>query len=414
MTEIEAVPSPLAAQVQAALVPFLSGDPEQVPPLVDRLLAEAHAAAASDVHLTSRRDRLAVSFRISGELTAVARIPKALQDIVIQRLKVMARLVVYQRREPQDGRIDTELGGRAVSLRVAFLPTLHGEQVVIRFPDPGREQFGLGQLGMDDELLARFTGLIERTQGAVLLTGPASCGKTTTIYAALRHLVATRASDLNILTIEDPIEAETEGISQTQVDSGADFDFPRALRAALRHDPNVLVVGEIRDPVTAQTAIQAALTGHLLIATVHAGSAPGVFTRLAQMGVERYLLATAVSGVLNQRLARAVCLSCSRVVRLEEATAAALGLSPEELTGARVAEGAGCPKCNGTGSRGRLGLFELLTLTPAIRQALLDRATEIEIADLVHDDGQPTLRDDLLAKVRTGVIAPGEAVRVSR
>jgi general secretion pathway protein E len=401
--------TPLAAHVQAALTPHLTGDAEQVPPLVDRLLAEAYAAGASDIHLTARRDGFIAAFRIDGDLIRAAEIPRALQDLVIQRLKIMARLVVYQRREPQDGRIDVELGGRALSLRAAFLPTLRGEQIVIRFPDPRREQLALADLGMGDALRARFTALIERPQGAVLLTGPASCGKSTTISAALRHLVANRAADLNILSIEDPIETEVDGISQTQIDPGAGLGFPEALRAALRHDPNVLVVGEIRDPVTAQTAIQAALTGHLLIASIHAGSAPGVFTRLAQMGVERYLLATAVSGVLSQRLARSVCRVCAEESPLSPEFSEALGIESDEF---EAAVALGCPRCHGTGCRGRTGAFALLTVTDLIAQAILENAPEHTLAELALQSDQPTLRDALIEHVAAKRIGPQEALRL--
>jgi general secretion pathway protein E len=410
---IESSRTPLSARIEAALAPHLTGEPEQIPGLVDALLLEAHRARASDLHLTTRRDGLEVRFRIDGDLHTVGSLPRNLQELAIQRLKVMARLVVYQRREPQDGRIDTELDGAHVSLRAAFLPTLHGERVVVRFPDPRQGQVDLDQLGMSEALHAELVHLLDQPQGSVLLTGPASSGKTTTIYAALRHLVATRGHDLNILTLEDPIEAEIEGVSQTQVDPGADLDFPRSLRAAMRQDPNALVVGEIRDLETASTAIQAALTGHLLIATVHAGSAPGVFTRLTQMGVERYLLATAVSGVLNQRLARAVCSRCSQPVPVDESLATAVGLSDAEIASLSLAAGQGCEQCNGTGCLGRVGIFELLRTTPGIRQAILDGATEGEIASHAREAGQRTLRDDLVGAMGRGLIPPAEALRLA-
>lgn len=406
--------SPLAKQVQGALAALATGEPEKIPALVDALLARAHAAGASDLHLIARRDGVEVRLRIDGELTPVAWLPAAVLGLVFQRLKVMARLVVYQRREPQDGRIETELGGARMSLRVAFLPTLHGEQAVVRFPDLRQASITLGELGMAEDLRARFTALIGAPQGAVLLTGPASSGKTTTIYAALRHLVRARGRELNVLTVEDPVEAEIEGTTQTQVDPGANLDFPRALRAALRHDPNVLVVGEIRDLETAQTAIQAALAGHLLLATVHAGSAPGVFTRLAHLGVERYLLATAVTGVLNQRLARTVCAECARRVMPDEASLRGLGIAPERARTMCLTEGFGCAACHGTGCRGRVGVFELLAVSAAQRQAILDQRPETELAALAHAEGQATLAEDLIAKVSTGLIAPREALRLMR
>ncbi|MBN1478404.1 type II/IV secretion system protein [Candidatus Sumerlaeota bacterium] len=412
--DTESSRTPLSDRIGAALAPHLSGDSEQIPALVDALLVEAHRVRASDLHLTSRRGGLEVRLRIDGDLHTAVALPRNLQELVIQRLKVMSRLVVYQRREPQDGRIDTELEGERVSLRAAFLPTLHGERVVIRFPDPRQGQVDLDQLGMSEALHGQLVHLLDQPQGSVLLTGPASSGKTTTIYAALRHLVATRGRDLNILTIEDPIEAEIEGVSQTQVDPGANLDFPRSLRAAMRQDPNVLVVGEIRDLETASTAIQAALTGHLLIATVHAGSSPGVFTRLVQMGVERYLLATAVSGVLNQRLARAVCPQCSRPKAIDKGLARALGLSEGEVASLSPAEGQGCEHCNGTGCHGRVGVFELLRTTPAIRQVILSDATEGEIASHAREAGQRTLRDDLIRTMGCGLIPPSEALRLAR
>lgn len=398
--------SPLAVHVQGALAPLVTEGSKDIPALVDALLAEAHRAGTSDVHLAALRECVDVRFRIDGQMIPVASLPNTHRDLVTQRLKVMAKLVVYQAREPQDGRIDTEIGGERVSLRASFLPTLHGERVVIRFPDPKRGEIALSEIGMSDAMLADFQHMLDRPQGAALLTGPASSGKTTTIYSALRWLVDQRGNERNIMTIEDPIEAEIEGVAQSQIDLGAEFDFPEGLRAVMRQDPNIVVVGEIRDSVTARTAIQAALSGHLLIATVHAGTAPGVFMRLAQMDVERYLLATAVTGVLNQRLARRVCPDCSREIAMDETLIDALGITGE------VREGAGCEACNGTGCRGRVGIFELLTVTPAIHEALLTDLRESAVAALAHSEGQGSLADDLRLKLRRGLIPPREGLRL--
>lgn len=403
--------SPLAVSVQGALASLTSGRPEDIPALVDRLIAQALQRGASDVHLVSTRDGVRVRFRIDGELLTVATLPLGLRDLVHQRLKVMARLVVYQRREPQDGRVDVEIEGGRLSLRASFLPSLHGEHAVLRLPEPTRGHLELDQLGLADGVRARLERLLAAPQGGVLLTGPASSGKTTTIYAALRHILASRGGETTVLTIEDPIEAEIEGTTQTQIDPGAGVDFPRALRAALRADPNVLAVGEIRDLETATTAIQAALSGHLLIATVHAGTTAGVFTRLALLGVERYLLGFAIAGVLNQRLVRKVCPDCAAETVLPEELARRLNVDTRTAALPTVRAGRGCEGCHGTGVRGRLGVFELLEVNEAVRRAVLVGGVDTALASIAKQERQPSLADDALAKLLAGQIPPREALR---
>lgn len=403
--------SPLAVSVQGALASLTSGRPEDIPALVDRLIAQALQRGASDVHLVSTRDGVRVRFRIDGELLTVATLPLGLRDLVHQRLKVMARLVVYQRREPQDGRVDVEIEGGRLSLRASFLPSLHGEHAVLRLPEPMRGHLGLDQLGLASGVRARLERLLAAPQGGVLLTGPASSGKTTTIYAALRHILASRGGETTVLTIEDPIEAEIEGTTQTQIDPGAGVDFPRALRAALRADPNVLAVGEIRDLETATTAIQAALSGHLLIATVHAGTTAGVFTRLALLGVERYLLGFAIAGVLNQRLVRKVCPDCAAETVLPEELARRLNVDTRTAALPTVCAGRGCEGCHGTGVRGRLGVFELLEVNEAVRRAVLVGGVDTALASIARQERQPSLADDALAKLLAGQIPPREALR---
>ncbi|MCX7718333.1 MAG: ATPase, T2SS/T4P/T4SS family [Candidatus Sumerlaeaceae bacterium] len=331
----------------------------------DLLLGAAFRSACSDLHLACVRDAVVVRGRRDGGFFALARIPAVRRDLLIARLKVLARVPAFIRHEPQDGRIEWQPPDAAgpILLRASFLPTIHGESIVIRFPEPSARLLDLGALGMSDAVLDAVEGLLARQEGTLMLTGPSSSGKTTTIYAMLSRLHERRGDRLNILTIEDPVERDLGFASQVQVSEPQGLTHERALRAALRQDPNVLMIGEVRDADTARVAIQAGMTGHLVISTLHAGRASRVFTRLLSMGVEPYLVASAMAGAVAQRLARRLCPACRRVE----------GAAAEWTAG-------GCAECDFTGHRGRRGLFEAVIVTEELRGLILARATSSQIA----------------------------------
>ncbi|MBX7247155.1 MAG: GspE/PulE family protein [Candidatus Sumerlaeaceae bacterium] len=331
------------------------------------LLDAADTLGCSDLHVVCLRDEVLARGRRDGALIPLARIPAARRDLLIARLKVMSRLPAFVRHEPQDGRIEWRRVAEEapVLLRAAFLPTIHGENIVIRFPEPAARLMELRSLGMPPDTLAAVEGLLARQEGALLLTGPSSSGKTTTMYAMLQHLHARRGDRLHVVTIEDPVERDLGFAGQVQVNEPQGLTFDRALRAAMRQDPNVLMIGEVRDAETARIAIQAGMTGHLVISTLHAGRASRVFTRLLSMGVEPYFVAAALTGVVAQRLARVLCPACRMAV----------GGDP---TLGFVAEG--CAECNLTGYRGRTGLFEVVPVTESLRELILARATSAQIA----------------------------------
>jgi general secretion pathway protein E len=331
----------------------------------DLLIAAARESDCSDLHIACLRDAVVARGRRDGGFFPLARIPASRRDLLIARLKVLARVPAFIRHEPQDGRIEWHPpdADSPIMLRASFLPTIHGENVVIRFPEPGARLLDMAALGMNDAVLGAVEALLARQEGTLMLTGPSSSGKTTTIYAMLARLQKRRGDRLNILTIEDPVERDLGFASQVQVNEPQGLTYDRALRAALRQDPNVLMIGEVRDADTARVAIQAGMTGHLVISTLHAGRATRVFTRLLSMGVEPYLVASAMAGAVAQRLARRLCPACRRV----EGAAA-------------VWTAHGCPDCAFTGHLGRRGLFEAVIVTEQLRGLILARATSAQIA----------------------------------
>ena len=330
---------------------------------VEILLSTGQRIGCSDLHVLCRRDSLLVRGRREGDLVPFASLAVGHREMLIARLKILARLPAFVRHEPQDGRIEWrhESEDRPRILRISFLPTIHGENVVIRFPERGID-LELGRLGMQPEVLAMVERLLGRPEGTMLLTGPSSSGKTSTIYAMLAHLLAMHGDRLNFLTIEDPVERDLGFAGQVQVDEAKGLTFERALRAALRQDPNVLMIGEIRDQETARTALQAGMTGHLVLSTLHAGRSNLVFSRLLSIGVSRYLAASALTGVMAQRLVRLLCRHC-RI--------------PGEGGGFMEA---GCEACNGTGHEGRTGIFELVQVDEALRASILSEAHPERIA----------------------------------
>ncbi|HUT23615.1 MAG TPA: GspE/PulE family protein, partial [Sumerlaeia bacterium] len=387
---------------EASVQPLLDAvphDENRAVRVVDLLLREALRRAASDLHLECKRDVVLAKLRVDGQLHLAARIDRSMRDSLLTRLKVMAELVIYQTMTPQDGRIEIEWEGGQIQCRVAFLPTLHGEKVVVRLPERSQAEMELSDLGMGHEMLERVEQLVRRSQGAIFLTGPSSSGKTTTIYAMLKAIWRLRGEAANIATLEDPIEADLGVVSQTQVRPHQGMTFEQGLRTLLRQDPDVMMIGEVRDATTAQIAVQAALTGHLVISTVHSGRASGVFVRLVNMGVEPFLVASSVMAVIAQRLVRRLCPECRKM---------ATGPSPllEELD--RWWEPQGCAACDNIGYRGRVGVFEMLEVDEAIRELVMARAPESRFHDLLREIGAGDLAQDAAAKVAAGMTSPEE------
>jgi general secretion pathway protein E len=377
--------------------------------LVSMLLAEALNARASDVHLEAYPDALRVRYRVDGVLQEAPSPPKSMAPAVVSRLKVMADLDIAERRTPQDGRIRLTLQDRQVDVRVSTVPTLHGESVVLRLLDKEAStgRLDLESLGMSANDLARLQKVLTIPHGIVLATGPTGSGKTTTLYAALERL---RTGREKILTVEDPVEYQLAGIPQVPVNEKVGVTFASALRALLRQDPDVMLVGEIRDGETAEIATQAALTGHLVLSTLHTNDAAGALTRLVDLGVAPFLVAATVEAVLAQRLVRTVCRACASVEQATDAERAALG-APSLTT---VTRGRGCEACRGSGYAGRTGVYELLVMDDAMREAISARDGAASVRTIARTKGVPTLRHDGVRLVMAGVTTPEEVVRVGR
>ena len=376
--------------------------------LINALFMQALRDGASDIHIEPFEMRSVVRLRVDGALRDVLEPARALHAAIVSRVKVMAQLDIAEKRLPQDGRITVRLAGKPVDVRVSTIPTGHGERVVLRLLDKQASRLDLTQLGMDTPTLTVMDKLIRQPHGIVLLTGPTGSGKTTTLYAALSRL---DASALNIMTVEDPIEYDLDGISQTQINSRIEMSFARALRAILRQDPDVVMIGEIRDIETAQIAVQASLTGHLVFATLHTNDAVSAVTRLVDMGVEPFLLASSLIGIGAQRLVRRLCMDC-RIARAPDAAQLhTLGRAPAD--GLLYAPG-GCPACMRSGYRGRTGIYELLAVDDELRKQIHDRASEQQLRDGVIANGMRTLREDGMRWVVRGVTSLEEVVRVTR
>jgi general secretion pathway protein E len=352
--------------------------------MLNALLTQAVRDGASDIHIEPYERHSSVRFRVDGTLREVVRPNRALHAALISRLKIMAELDIAEKRLPQDGRISLRIGTRAVDVRVSTLPSAHGERAVLRLLDKSESKLSLESVGMTGDVLSRFLELIVQPHGIILVTGPTGSGKTTTLYAALQRL---DAGSSNIMTVEDPIEYELPGIGQTQVNAKIDLDFAKALRAILRQDPDIIMIGEIRDYETAQIAIQASLTGHLVLATLHTNDAASAVNRLIDMGVEPFLLSSSLLGVLAQRLVRKLCPQC---------------------------RGPGCAECGYTGYQGRTGIFELMVANDAIRAQIHNRAAEADIRETALQVGMTLMRDDGERLVREGITSREELVRVTR
>ncbi len=378
--------------------------------MLNALLTQAARDGASDIHIEPYEQHSSVRFRVDGTLREVVQPNRALHAALISRLKIMADLDIAERRLPQDGRISLRIGTRAVDVRVSTLPSAHGERAVLRLLDKSEGRLSLEALGMQGDVLARFEHLVTQPHGIVLVTGPTGSGKTTTLYAALSRLDAGRS---NIMTVEDPIEYELSGVGQTQVNAKIELTFAKALRAILRQDPDIIMIGEIRDFETAQIAIQASLTGHLVLATLHTNDAASAVTRLTDMGVEPFLLSSSLLGVLAQRLVRKLCPHCKQRKLAPEAPAMA-GQARQAGTPAEAFHPVGCEHCGHTGYAGRSGVFELLLTDDALRAQIHNRASEADIRAAALAGGMVLMRDDGQRLVHAGVTSREELVRVTR
>jgi len=380
--------------------------------LINALLTQALRENASDIHIEIFENRSRVRFRVDGGLRDIIEPQRTLHAAIVSRIKVMAQLDIAEKRLPQDGRITLKIAGRPVDVRVSTLPTGHGERVVLRLLDKQAGRLDLDRLGMDGETLKQLDKLIHQPHGIVLVTGPTGSGKTTTLYAALSRLPADL---LNMMTVEDPIEYDLDSVGQTQVNARIDMTFARALRAILRQDPDVVMIGEIRDLETAQIAVQASLTGHLVLATLHTNDAVGAVTRLVDMGVEPFLLSSSLLGVLAQRLVRKLCPACKRGASPTALDRAAFNgkVSVNPLP-ATVYHAAGCAECNFTGYRGRTGIYELLTLNDELRRSIHDGASEQTLHQQGIEQGMVGLRFDAMRWVASGETTLEEVLRVTR
>ena len=377
--------------------------------VVDFLLLQAVMHQASDVHFDPFQQSLRVRYRIDGVLYDVAALPMRLHPRVLARLKVLAKLSVFRHDVPQEGRTVVAHDGRNVDLRVSVLPTIHGEKAVLRLFDSSRAIFALTDLGLSEETLARYQELIGRPQGLILLTGPANSGKTTTLYSTLSYLYARRRDLSNIVTVEDPVEYDLQVISQTQTNPTQGLTFASGLRTVLRQDPEVIMVGEIRDLETAEIAVRAGLTGHLILSTAHARSAAGLFARLVEVGVEPFLVASSVTGVMEQRLVRRICPRCAESYQPGAALLQRAGF--DGAAGATFRRGAGCEECGGSGFRGRTGIFSLIAVDDRTRDLVMAKAptAAIEQATAPH---APGLLAEGRAKVAAGLTTVEELLRV--
>jgi general secretion pathway protein E len=374
---------------------------------VNLLIREAAQARASDIHLDGAREGLRIRFRVDGVLTDVAAPPLHLQAAVLSRLKLLAELDIAERRLPQDGRLRVRLEERELDLRVATVPTHFGESVTLRLLDRGGRPVGLDELGMAPDVLERFRRLAGRQHGILLATGPTGSGKTTTLYAALA--LRDRAAE-KIITVEDPIEYELVGVTQVPVSERAGMTFAKALKSLVRHDPDVLMIGEMRDEETADIAIRSAMTGHLVFSTLHTNDAVGAMPRLMDLKVPSYLVAATVEAVLAQRLVRRICAECRKTYQPDPATVALLAQQPVGTV--KLHRGAGCAACRGTGYHGRTGIFELLVMTEELKVAISMGADRSRVRELAAAEGMRTLKQDGWAKVQAGLTTVEEVLRV--
>jgi len=388
----------------------LLGEAEQAPvvKLVNSLISDAVRKGSSDIHMEPYERSLRVRFRIDGTLYEMMSPPFRMKAAVTSRLKIMADLDIAERRIPQDGRIKLRILGRSIDLRVSTLPTIFGEKVVMRILDKGNLNIDLNKLGFQERALTDFARAISQPYGMVLVTGPTGSGKTTTLYSALSKI---NQPEVNIMTAEDPVEYNLEGINQVLVNESVGLTFASALRAFLRQDPNIIMVGEIRDLETGSIAVKAALTGHLVLSTLHTNDAPSTINRMVDMGVEPFLIASSTNLIMAQRLLRRVCVNCKTEVKLHAETLRELALTEEDAKKHTFMEGKGCVTCSNTGYKGRLGVYEVMPVTPKVRDLILDRAPTNQIKKQAVAEGMLTLRMDGLIKLKNGITTAEEVLK---
>lgn len=379
--------------------------------LINTIIFQAVKERASDIHIEATEKELKVRFRVDGVLYHRLTPPRQYQAAIASRIKIMAKLNIAERRLPQDGKIAIRVAGRDVDIRVSVIPTVKGERIVMRLLDRASILISLEDLGMHGDILEKIAKLIRLSHGIILVTGPTGCGKTTTLYAALSKI---NSESQNIITVEDPVEYQLSGIAQIQVKPKIDLTFANGLRSILRHDPDIVMVGEIRDYDTAAMATHASLTGHLVFSTLHTNDAPGAVTRLVDMGVEPYLVSSSVIAILAQRLVRVACPECKEAYEPEETALAEIGLTPDRVTDGKVYRSRGCPHCLDTGFRGRRGIFELLVMDGAIRKLVLSRADSNTIKEEAIKRGMRTLRGDGAETVVEGLTTIEEVLRVTQ
>ncbi len=379
--------------------------------LVYLLITEAMRRRASDIHIEPMSDRLRIRYRIDGVCIEVPGPPKSLQGAILSRVKIMAGIDIAEKRRPTDGRIKIRALGREVDLRVSCLPATNGESVVMRILDKQSLLMGIQQLGFGDDDYAQFQGIIRRPNGILLVTGPTGSGKTTTLYAALSEL---NTPDRKIITAENPVEYNIPGINQCEVRQEIGRTFSRILRAMLRQAPNIILVGEIRDQETAEIAIRAALTGHLVFSTLHTNDAPSAITRLVDMGVPSFLVASSIQAVMAQRLVRTICKNCKVPAVYDETELAKVDLTPEDVEGITLFRGAGCEECDGTGYKGRLGIFELMEMNTDLQDLAFNQAPSNKLREAAMNSGMTGLRGDGVRKILHGTTTVEEILRITQ
>jgi len=378
--------------------------------LVNLMLSQAVKARASDIHIEAFQSRLKIRHRVDGILYDMLSPPRHIQSTLTSRIKIMAKMNIAEKRLPQDGRIEIKMADKDIDIRVSTIPTAFGERVVLRLLDKTNILLRVSELGMPDHQLGKFDRLIRSPHGIILVTGPTGSGKTTTLYAALSSINST---DINIITIEDPIEYQIEGIGQIQVNPKIDLTFANGLRSIVRQDPDVILVGEIRDLETAQIATHSALTGHLVFSTLHTNDSAGAITRLIHMGIEPFLVTSSVTAILAQRLVRVVCDNCKESYAPEKESLRRIGISSEMSEGKKIYRGRGCPLCLNTGYRGRTGIFELMILDETLRNMILQTSDANAIKRKAIETGMITLRQDGALKVLNGITTIEEVLRVT-
>ncbi len=375
--------------------------------LVNIILTQALKNRASDIHIEPYQKKIKVRFRVDGILHEIYNLPKRIHPHIVSRIKVMASLDIAEKRLPQDGRMKIRVADRPVDIRVSIIPMAFGERIVLRLLDKTVSLLGLGEMGLAEWELATFEKLIHKNGGIVLVTGPTGSGKTTTLYASLNRI---NSEEKNIVTVEDPIEYELKGVGQIQVNPKTDLTFDKGLRSILRHDPDIIMIGEIRDMDTVEIAVQASLTGHLVFSTLHTNDAAGSLTRLVDMGVEPFLIASSLLGVLGQRLVRTICPRCKESYRAEESILRSYGLTDSDL----LFRGKGCPACMGSGYLGRTGIFELLIIDNEMRRLITSGADSVTMKEAAVKGGMTSLFEDGLRKVKAGVTTFDEVLRVTQ